>query len=78
MASESITAENKKWEAESDARTLAEAHIILQDSKRLKSARNAASKLAKEQADNLEGMLRVAGKLGDKVEGMKIVEDRIS
>lgn len=64
----------KEWQATSDARTLAEANIILSDDKRLKAARKAANKLAKETIDELEGLLKVAGKLQIKIEGMRILK----
>ena len=66
---------DKEWQATNDARTLAEANVIINDDKRLKAAKKAANNLAKEVADELAGLLRVAGKLGDKVEGMKIVNE---
>lgn len=74
MASAKISNEEKDWQAESDARTLAEANVILSDEKRLNSAKKAATRLAKEQAASLEGLLKVAGKLGNTVEGMKVIK----
>lgn len=62
------------WRAENDARTLAEAHVILEDDKRLKAAKKAAEKLAKEQANSLAALLKVAGKLDNKFEGMKVLD----
>lgn len=64
--------QEKEWKADRDAELLAEANVILGDDKRLKAAKKAASRLAKDAADQLAGLLRVAGKLDDKVEGMKI------
>ena len=69
------TAEAKQeaeWQADSDARTLSEANVILGDKKRLKAAKIAAKKLAKEAKESFEGMLRVANK-GEVVEGMKVI-----
>lgn len=66
-------AEEAQWKAEGDANTLAEADIILNDDKRLKAAQKAAKNMAKDMADRLTGLLKVAGKLNDKVEGMKII-----
>lgn len=63
----------KEWQSMNDARTLAEAHVILNDNKRLNAAKKMAEKMAKQQADELEGLLRVAGKLKEKVEGMKVI-----
>lgn len=45
-----ISAQEKKWQAEMDARTLAQYQEIMSDSKR----RNAAMKQAKAQAASLE------------------------
>lgn len=67
-----LSKEDREWQADRDAQCLAEAHVILQDDKRLKAAKKAANKLAKEVADELAGLLKVAGKLDDRVEGMKI------
>lgn len=61
-----------EWDADSDARTLAEANVILEDDKRLKAAKKAAKGLAKDAKARFEGMLRVANK-GKTVEGMKII-----
>jgi len=63
-----------EWEAQGDARTLASANIILNDAKRLKAAKKAAT-LAKEVTDELDGLLKIAGK-GSKVEGMNIIDDK--
>lgn len=63
---------NADFEARGDAHTLAAANEILNDDKRLKAAQKAASILAKDQADHLAGLLKVAGKLGT-AEGMKII-----
>ena len=62
-----------QWQAEGDAHTLATANEILNDDKRRKAAQKAALKMAKHQAEHVNGLLKVAGKLGDKVEGMKIL-----
>jgi hypothetical protein len=66
--------EEKEWKAQRDAQTLAEANVILGDAKRLKAAKKAATNLAKDAANELKGLLKVAGKLDDTVEGMKIVK----
>ncbi|KKL82454.1 hypothetical protein LCGC14_1984620 [marine sediment metagenome] len=65
-------AENKKWAAKSDARTLAEANVIINDDSRLKAAKKAAKGLAKEAKADFEGMMKVAGK-GTVIEGMKVI-----
>lgn len=66
--------EDKEWEANNDANTLAMANVILGDDDRLNAARKAAVKLAKEAQASFEGMLRVAGKSNTTVEGMKILK----
>ncbi len=66
------TAEEKKWQATSDANTLAEANVILSDNKRLKAAQKAAKDLAKDAKARFEGMLKIANK-GEKVQGMKVL-----
>ena len=66
--------ENKKWQAKSDAQTLADANVILNDDGRLKSAKKAAKELAKEAKARFDVMLRVAGK-GKTVEGMRVLEE---
>ena len=68
-----IAKENAEWQATSDAQTLADAGVILNDDKRLQAAKKAAKKLAKEAKDRFEAMLKVAGK-GDTVEGMKVLK----
>jgi len=65
--------EDKRYEAESDARTLAEANVILSDDVRLKAAKKAAKSLAKDAKERFEGMLRVTGK-GKTFEGMRILD----
>jgi len=63
----------KEWQAESDARTLAEANRIIEDKNRLSAARKAAERLAKDVADSLTALLKVTGKSDNKVEGMKVI-----
>lgn len=51
----------KQWEAESDARVLAEAEIVKKDEKRLSAARKAAKHLIedeKKRAEEREDMVR--------------------
>ena len=71
---ETSLVEDKKWEAESDARTLATANIIINDTPRLKAAKKAAENLAKDVADELAGLLKVAGKLQNTIEGMRVLD----
>jgi len=67
------TKQQAEWDADSDARTLAEANVILENDKRLKAAKKAAKGLAKDAKKRFEGMLRVANK-GKIVEGMRVLE----
>ena len=71
---QSEIAEEAKWQATSDANTLAEANVIFSDKKRLKAAEVAANELADEAKDRFEAMLRVANK-GKTVEGMKVLDN---
>ena len=71
-----------QYAAESDARTLADADMILADTKRVDAARWAAKRMIKEEikdaqrvADRLTSLLKIANKTG-KVEGMKIVNEK--
>ena len=66
MSKSSEIAIDKKWEAESDARTLMEAGVIKTDSKRLRAASNAATRMKKEKQDEAKAMARVAGLKGKK------------
>ena len=68
--------------AETDARTLADADTILASAKRLDAARRAAKQMvteeikdAKRVADRLTSLLKIAGKTGT-IEGMKIVNSK--
>ena len=74
MAKTEEEKQNEKWQADSDARTLAEANVILSDEKRLNAAKKAATKLAEEAKKQFEGMLRVSGKSKTTIEGMKILD----
>ena len=70
-----IVKENAEWQATSDANTLAEADVILSNNKRLNAAKKAARDLAKDAKARFEGMLKVAGKFDDKVEGMRVLKN---
>jgi len=48
MAAKTANKEDEKWRAQSDARTLAEAHAIQKDSERMKKATEAAKDLTDE------------------------------
>lgn len=67
-----IAKENAEWQATSDANTLAEADVILNNGKRLKAAKKAAKDLAEDAKARFDGMMKVAGK-SDIVEGMKVI-----
>ena len=53
------TAEEKRWEAESDAQTLSEAKIISGDENRLSAAKVAADRLAEEAKERAEALEKV-------------------
>lgn len=57
---EPVTDEEKKWRAESDARTLAEAEVIKNDEQRLKLAKEVAKKMAEKAQDEAHSMKTVA------------------
>ena len=51
-----------QWQAEDDARTLAQAEVIKQDQARLANARNAAAKIAAREREEANAMSKVAGR----------------
>ena len=57
-----MTAQDKKWRAEEDARTLISAEAIQVDSKRKKAAISAAKVMAKEAQDRAKAAMKVANK----------------
>ena len=59
----SMADNDKKWKAENDARTLADAIAIQQDKKRMAEARKAARRMLKEKKDEAVGMAQVAGEI---------------
>lgn len=59
MANNRISAEDARWRAESDARTMAEYEAIMSDSKRKSAAVKAARGLAKDLNDRASAMTRV-------------------
>ena len=61
-AQPSLTAQDKKWRAESDARTLAESQVIMQDPSRLTAAAKQAQIMAAQQAKEAKAMAKVATK----------------
>jgi hypothetical protein len=50
----------KQWQAESDARTLAEAERIKSETSRFKSAQMAAKKMVSDQQKDLQSLSKVA------------------
>lgn len=54
-------AEDRKWRARSDARTLADAERIKNDVSRLKMATKEARKIADEQIKEAQAIAKVAG-----------------
>lgn len=59
MATNKISAEDARWRAEGDARTMAEYEQIMSDSKRKNAAIRAARGLAKDLNDRASAMNRV-------------------
>jgi len=57
-----ISADERKWRAQDDARTLAQANVIKQDQQRLAAAKAEARRMAEEQAKEAAAMRGVAGK----------------
>ncbi len=53
--------DEKKWQREDDARTLAQAEEIKADQSRLDGARSEAAEMAKEQDNRTKALRRVAG-----------------
>lgn len=60
MTGISITADEKRWRAENDARTLAEANVIKKDPSRLQAAADAAQRMVEEQQKEAAAMRSVA------------------
>ncbi len=59
---EVMSAQDKKWQAESDAHTLAEAETIKADKPRTNRAKTAARKMATEQQKRANAMNKIAAK----------------
>lgn len=55
-----LTAEQKRWQAENDAHTLAEAQRIAEDKGRLRMAKGAAQKMASDAAKRAQTLVKVA------------------
>ena len=56
-----LTVADKKWQAESDARTLVDAELIKNDPKKMKAAAKAAERMAKEEMAKAKAMQNIAG-----------------
>ncbi|KKN34704.1 hypothetical protein LCGC14_0790860 [marine sediment metagenome] len=59
-----MSVEEKGWRAEEDARTLAEARVIVKDAERLTAARAAAQRMADAQAEKAKALRTVANSKG--------------
>lgn len=57
-----LTAQDKRWQAEDDARVLAQAEEVKNNAPRLKAAKVQAKKMAKEQEATLASLKRIAEK----------------
>jgi hypothetical protein len=55
-----ISPDEKRWRAEDDARTLAQAEQIKADRERLQSAKDAAARLLAEEEERIRGMRKIA------------------
>ena len=62
----SISAQDKKWQAQNDAHTLAEAQTIMSDKTRLNAAAKQAVKMAKNSEKKTVAMKKVATKVQTK------------
>jgi len=51
-----MTADDKKWEAESDARTIVEAAVITGDPARLAAAKKVSKKMSKDKAEEAKAL----------------------
>jgi hypothetical protein len=61
MVSKTISAQDKKWAAESDARTLAEAEAIRKDVSRMRAASKEAKKMVDEEMIKAKALRKVSG-----------------
>lgn len=69
-----LTAEDKKWRAEDDARTLAQSEVVKSDPERLNAAKEAAKKMAEEDMEKAKAMSHVAGIKGTKKQDSSSVD----
>ena len=61
-----MSKQDKEWQAESDAQTLAKSREIMDDPKRLAAAAKKAQYLAQERAKEAKAMAKVAAKAPSK------------
>jgi hypothetical protein len=71
-----LSAQERKWQAESDANTLAEAKVIQGDKKRLAQAAKAGKQIAKELTKRATAMNSVKSKGVKKTTPKKTVRKR--
>jgi len=62
MPTVKMTAQDRKWQAEDDARTLAASIVIQDDPTRMKAATKAANRMAEEKRKDATAMSNVARK----------------
>jgi len=55
-----MTANDRRWQAEDDARTLAQSIVIQNDEKRMEAAKQAAERMAEEKREEASAMGSVA------------------
>ena len=60
MAQSTMSKEEKRWQAESDAHSLADAIVIKKTPSRLKAAKKAAKEMAAEKRKEAEAMTKIA------------------
>lgn len=75
---ERMSAEDLRWRARDDARTLARAEEIKSDPERMKLARQSANEILKEEADRLKGLSKVVGKKTPKSKEQEVPQRRTS
>lgn len=66
-----LTAREKRWQAEDDARTLANAEVVRNDPSRLVRAKNAARRIAKHEKEQAQAMTHVV----NNVKGVSTLGD---
>ena len=60
MIDSPMTAEDKRWQAQDDARTLASANVIREDPDRMSAAQTMAKEMAEEDREKAKAMGKVA------------------